>query len=461
MIKEVGNNTLSNNRWSYIVLLVDIIILNTAAILSFYLRFAGEPPTFNFKTYYSIAIPFTLSFLLFFYVYELYSPQHLQSGWEILSRLLVGSSLAILTTISTGFFLRLFSLPRLVILILWLLVIISIFLWRLISSRAWIAFIPKQKVLLVGTGELVESLYESLSQRKWGYKIIGVVRPYNLKEHDNVDSLLPVLGGINDVPELIKAYNINKVIVTSPAHHRELVERIVEQGGLDVLIDVVPDLYEIFIGKMEHTLISDVPLVALNKETVVPWISLIKKIFDITLAGLLVVLLLPLFIMIAIAIKVSSRGPVFYKQLRTGKNLKNFYIYKFRSMYADAESEIGPVLATENDRRVTAVGKILRRWRIDEFPQLINVLMGDMSFVGPRPERPEFIKNFINEIPGYSKRFQISPGITGLAQISGKYSSSPENKLKYDLIYVCHRSFFLDIQIVLQTLRVILEGRGF
>lgn len=451
---------MSNKRWGYVVVLVDIIILNAAAILSFYLRFAGKLPIFNFITYYSIAVPFTLSFLLFFYVYELYSPQHLQSGWEILSRLLVGSSLAMLTTISTGFFLRLFSLPRLVILILWLLVVISIFLWRLISSRAWIAFIPKQKVLLVGTGELVGGLYDALSHRKWGYEIVGVVRPYKLKEHAVGDSFLPVLGDINDVPELIKAHNINKVIVTSPAHHRELVEKIVDQDRPDVLIDVIPDLYEIFIGKMEHTLISDVPLVALNKETSLPWVSLLKKIFDIALAGLLIIVLLPLFILITIAIKSSSKGPVFYKQERTGKHFKNFYIYKFRSMYAGAESASGPILATENDKRITAVGKIIRRWRVDEFPQLINILLGDMSFVGPRPERPEFIKNFIAEIPGYSKRFQISPGITGLAQISGKYSSSPDNKLKYDLIYICHRSFLLDIQIILQTLRVMLEGRG-
>jgi exopolysaccharide biosynthesis polyprenyl glycosylphosphotransferase len=180
----------------------------------------------------------------------------------------------------------------------------------------------------------------------------------------------------------------------------------------------------------------------------------------LTLAVLFLVLTLPLMIIIAVAIKLSSPGPVLFKQERVGEGESVFWLYKFRTMVPDAEAETGPVLATEDDSRVTPLGHFLRRYRLDELPQLYNIIRGEMSFVGPRPERPYFVQQFKKSIPGYSERFQVKPGVTGLAQVSGGYATTARNKLKYDLIYIYNQSFSLDLKILFQTIRVVLSAHG-
>jgi lipopolysaccharide/colanic/teichoic acid biosynthesis glycosyltransferase len=152
--------------------------------------------------------------------------------------------------------------------------------------------------------------------------------------------------------------------------------------------------------------------------------------------------------------------PVLFGQERLGRDMKPFRVLKFRTMVRNAEAESGPVLAEEEDPRITPVGRFLRRFRIDELPQLINILTGEMSFVGPRPERAFFVERFVREIPGYRERFRIKPGATGLAQVSGGYATTPERKLKYDLIYMYHQSLLMDVRIVADTVRVVLTGRG-
>jgi lipopolysaccharide/colanic/teichoic acid biosynthesis glycosyltransferase len=152
--------------------------------------------------------------------------------------------------------------------------------------------------------------------------------------------------------------------------------------------------------------------------------------------------------------------PVLFSQERVGKDMKPFRVHKFRTMVRDSEAATGPVMATDADPRITPVGGFLRRFRIDEFPQLVNILMGEMSFVGPRPEREFFTDGFVRDIPGYRERFRIKPGATGLAQISGGYATTPERKLKYDLIYMYHQSLLMDVRIVADTVRVVLTGRG-
>lgn len=167
-----------------------------------------------------------------------------------------------------------------------------------------------------------------------------------------------------------------------------------------------------------------------------------------------------MLLLAALAILMTMGAPIIFRQERTGRDLRCFDVYKYRTMVRDAEGLSGPVLAEEDDPRVTAVGRFLRRYRIDELPQLVNILRGDMSFVGPRPERPYFVEQFVAEIPGYRERFRVQPGVTGLAQVMGGYATTPDRKLKYDLIYMYHQSLAMDVQIVFQTLRVVLTGRG-
>lgn len=185
-----------------------------------------------------------------------------------------------------------------------------------------------------------------------------------------------------------------------------------------------------------------------------------KRILDIISSLLGLVIGLPIMVIIAILIKIEDRGPIFYTQERLGKNEKKFLVYKMRSMRVDAEKHGGAQWAQKDDPRVTKIGKFIRKTRIDEIPQLFNILKGDMSLIGPRPERPELTYEFDKEIPGFIERLYIKPGLTGLAQVNGGYDISPKDKLKWDMIYIKNRSILLDISIILKTVGVVFTGEG-
>ena len=186
----------------------------------------------------------------------------------------------------------------------------------------------------------------------------------------------------------------------------------------------------------------------------------LKRIVDVFLSSICLISMLPLLPIIALAIKLSSQGPVFYLQERVGFGGRRFRLIKFRSMIEDAEKSSGETYSTIEDPRVTPVGRILRRFRIDELPQLANVVKGDMSFVGPRPERPKFVEDFRAALPAYNERHKVKPGITGLAQVRSYYDTAVQNKLKYDLAYIYNHSFSLDLLIILETIKVVLVRRG-
>ncbi|MDI6794824.1 MAG: sugar transferase [bacterium] len=191
--------------------------------------------------------------------------------------------------------------------------------------------------------------------------------------------------------------------------------------------------------------------------------NIIKRLIDMIGSLLGLIVLTPLFILIGIAIKIDSRGPVFFKQERVGKGGQIFTMYKFRSMRVDAEKTTGPVWAKKNDPRVTKLGRFLRKTRLDELPQLLNILVGEMSLVGPRPERPVFVREFSSVISGYGRRLDVKPGLTGLAQVRYRYDQSVKdvkNKLRYDLIYIKNMCLLLDLRIMFKTFRVVLNGAG-
>jgi len=221
-------------------------------------------------------------------------------------------------------------------------------------------------------------------------------------------------------------------------------------------IFAVPDMYEILIAQSQLEHLDGIPVFRLSGFTRKP-VEAWKRLMDIALAVFFGVIALPLVLLAAIAIKIESPGgPVLFRQERVGQGGKVFELLKLRTMIPNAEMLTGPVLAEENDSRITKVGKVLRASRIDELPQLWNVLKGDMSFVGPRPERPVFVQQFRDEMPGYELRHQVKTGITGLAQVEGKYTTPPEDKLRFDLLYVKTMSPIKDIQILLHTLKVML-----
>jgi lipopolysaccharide/colanic/teichoic acid biosynthesis glycosyltransferase len=187
---------------------------------------------------------------------------------------------------------------------------------------------------------------------------------------------------------------------------------------------------------------------------------MLKRVLDVAFSALMLLALSPVLILVSLGILLSMGWPVVFTQSRVGKDLSEFSVIKFRTMVKDAERVSGPVLAEEDDPRITAFGRFMRHYRLDELPQLINIIAGDMSFVGPRPERLFFVERFLKEIPGYRERFKVKPGATGLAQVSGSYATTPERKLKYDLIYMYHQNLLMDVQILAETVRVVLTGRG-
>jgi len=219
---------------------------------------------------------------------------------------------------------------------------------------------------------------------------------------------------------------------------------------------LIPEFYEVMLAQARLEQVDDMPVFAVGRLAIPDESLIIKRATDILLSLAALAVTAPLGILVSVAVKLDSPGPVFYRQKQLTLQGKPFYLYKFRTMIDKAEKESGPVLAQENDPRITRVGRILRAARIDEIPQLLNVLKGDMSIVGPRPERPFFVSKLVKESPEYAYRMNVKSGITGLAQIAGRYSTSPENKLIYDLIYTKSYSPARDLAILLQTIKVIL-----
>ena len=219
---------------------------------------------------------------------------------------------------------------------------------------------------------------------------------------------------------------------------------------------IVPTMYEMACKNTSLIIADDIPMQRITRLLLTAEQKILKRMLDIAVSIPAIVILLPLMAVTVIAIKADSKGPVIYSQERVGQYGKNFKVYKFRSMRQDAEAQSGPVLAKEGDSRITKVGRFIRATRIDELPQLFNVLKGEMSIVGPRPERPFFVEQFIKEKPEYAYRHNVKPGITGLAQIAGKYNTTAYDKLVYDLIYIQNVSVMYDLTLMLQTLKVLI-----
>ena len=318
--------------------------------------------------------------------------------------------------------------------------------------------------LILGINRRGEAIYRSLQNQSYhGLNVIGFVQAkddpdsYDIKFSD-----IEKLGNESNLDIIIESKKIEDIIIAldEPTPER-IMSSIVNINGSPLSIKILPDMYEVVTGLARTTQLVGVPLIDINLNIDTFYIRLLKRIFDLSLSLLGVFICLPIWLIIALIIKIDTSGPIFYLQSRSGINEKLFNIIKFRSMVIDAESETGPVWSNIEDSRVTRVGKILRRFHIDETPQLINILKGDMSIIGPRPERPFFIKKLKESYPFYSRRLKIRPGVTGWAQINQPFDTNIKDvhqKLKYDFYYIENLSFRLDIHIILRTIWVVLRG---
>lgn len=466
--------------WFFIVLVaVDMLMVNAGYVLTFFVRFTGDLPRDNLSAYFTTWPWLSLTALALLYFYRLYGPYRWR--WtEVFAGLICVVFFQAVVGMSLSFLFRGFAFPRSVFIMTPFIQLALLSLWRRAAWHWERRLLDEIRVLVVGTPGDARDLAGKLEQYTGGvYRVAGLVLGENgekltrsleaIREcaaGDGGEGLKdngwrekrhwPVLGDVASFCECLDATRPGQVFVSGSLSQEDKAEVLYACVARDTAAYLVPDFYEILITQARLDQVDDVPVFAVGRLNIPRESLFFKRILDIivSLAGLTAAL--PVLLLAAVLIKLDSPGPVIYRQKRITDGGQVFYLYKLRTMVDGAEAGTGPVMAGENDPRVTRVGRVLRATRIDEIPQLVNVLKGDMSLVGPRPERPFFVNQLIREVPEYVYRMNVKSGLTGLAQVAGKYSTSPENKLKYDLLYTKSYSPARDIAILFQTIKVIL-----
>ena len=346
-------------------------------------------------------------------------------------------------------------------------VMLFIVLWRYIYAFILNKGFLNQKIMLIGSGELLRNLVSEIKEKRdCGYTVSALVQNDNNGEEVIRNNVVPVIVRPDFIGlcDLALEEKIKKIVVAIKEKRGKLpVNELLKcrVNGIEVLEG--NSFYEMLTGKLIVEQIPPSWLIfseGFRKSTVRLFF---KRLIDLFISAFMLILLFPVLILVVVLIKIDSRGPFLFSQERVGENGKIYKLHKFRSMVENAEKMIGPTWASDDDPRITRIGKFIRKWRIDELPQLWNVLKGDMSFAGPRPERDFFVKQLEKQIPYYSERLTVKPGLTGWAQVSYGYGASVEDaieKLNYDLFYIKNMSFFMDLLIILRTVKIVIFGKG-
>ncbi|BAU26522.1 exopolysaccharide biosynthesis polyprenyl glycosylphosphotransferase [Aneurinibacillus soli] len=419
----------------------DLLVVNIGIILAFRVKFGGNIPLYNWRSYESVCIELSLVSLVVFYMFDLYSNWRRKSLYNLVYAIVLSIGTLSLITMILTFWYRGFSFPRSVIVLTFF---IQVILFIGIRSFVWWAAKRKygrRSVLIIDhTKEQAALFAQKFHQHIEGWFVI----------HDRLEAAC-----WKERTDLIHDVD---VVLLSPLLSREERAEILSycaRYGKEVLL--VPELFELFILNAEPQQIDDMLVLSVQP----PGLSVAqlfgKRVFDIIVSLTLLIILSPVILILFILVPATSRGPAIFKQERMGRHGKEYRIYKFRSMVQDAEKYTGPMLAVDKDPRITPVGHFIRATRLDEIPQLWNVLKGEMSLIGPRPERAVFIEQFSEALPDYAYRMSVKPGITGLAQIMARYNTTVEDKLRFDLMYVQNYSLALDIKVLLQTIRVVFQ----
>ncbi len=440
----------------------DILCLNVGFIVSYWVRFNlgifkviyGVP---NIKQYFRVLPILTLILLFIMRSYKLYSFKSRLSIIDEFFVIIKSVSVAIFLFMAGTFLYREFLFSRSMLLISWVVLVIFLSVWRFVVNRVLISMRNKgggtRNLIIAGDGPMVTRLINHISDDPhWDYRVKGVLSVN--KDESEVKSTVPVLGNIRELGKILDRHEIDEIIMTEANIPRnEIIEVILECEKRMVEFRLVSDLLGMVTSEVDMRTIDGVPLLGLKESPLADGYNrFLKRAMDIGFSVLALVLLFPLFVIIATLIKLTSAGGVFYLQKRIGEDGRPFAIIKFRTMINNAEKGTGRVWAAENDPRCTKVGAFLRKTNLDELPQVINVLKGEMSLVGPRPERPHFVGKFKEDVPRYMARHKIKSGITGWAQVNGlRGNTSIEERTKYDLYYIENWSVTFDLKILLMS----------
>jgi len=454
-------NYLSASK-SILLILGDILISMLSVYSGAYLRLYVYP--LELSKYFPLmpkAVLFSVLIVIIYFFVDLYDIEKNDGKKEIFSKILLAALVAVLISGAFYYFIPGVQLGRGILFLSFGITVIFSTVWHIGYGSLMKLSVISSRVLILGTGPIAQTMGNLMLSNTNGLTLAGYVNCSGEAVHVPRDY---IVGDGNDLLELATKEKAQKIVVSLSERRGTFPVREVLNCKLQG-IDIVDGLsfYEEVTGKLLIENMNPSHLIFSEGFRVTIIRRYLKRVFDLFFAVIGIILSIPLLLIIPVLIKLESKGPVLFRQKRVGEGEKSFSLYKFRTMFDGAEEKTGPVWSREGDIRITKFGKFLRKTRLDEIPQLFNVILGEMSFIGPRPERPFFVESLKKQIPYYSERHCIKPGITGWAQVKYEYGDSIEDtieKLRYDLYYIKYQSIALDFLILLETMKVVFFGKG-
>jgi exopolysaccharide biosynthesis polyprenyl glycosylphosphotransferase len=466
----------SSHSQILIQLIFDILAILVAYFAIYYMRFESglysssiKPGLFEIVLGSIIFIIFWITLFFFSGMYKnWYERSPFNEIWKVLNTVLIGCAIIVFAvTIDSS------SSPRqlyiLNVVILFSTTFIGRTSGRIIEKRLRRNRILTIPSLIIGTFKRSAIFYNKCYKSpSWGYKPFGIVLfdKYEQKDESKIDNCVdvPIIGFLENLTELVEKYNPEEIIITTDdTDHNKVINIVSFSSDYGIRVKIEPDLYDIFTGQAKTQMLYGIPLIEIRTQLMKPWQEVIKRIFDIIFSFLIIVIGMPIWLIVGLLVKLDSSGPMFYTQPRIGKNGKVFNIFKFRSMSFEPVPK-DQKWTSKNDPRVTKFGKFIRKTHLDEIPQFLNVLLGDMSVVGPRPEQPKFVEEFSKQLPYYGRRHKVRPGITGWWQVTSTgYElnlDEVKSRIKDDFYYIENMSIKLDIEIIIRTVWCVLTGHG-